>query len=165
MNWPKHDWHDCKRDGHVYGANPDRCLVCDGGLGGCVVCGQWEGMIVDYDRCPGVKPDTFDAMNTLLLYDDVAPVFRPATADDLHAGKYVVVFDGGAWQYPGKIVKVESDGRYRVAMLYDGSPSTLELLALEWAPGEPAIGVYDPGHATEALVRARVQTRTEKEDK
>ena len=49
-----HIWHDCKIHGHIPQASGS-CLACDGGLGGCVVCGQWEGDIEDQDVCPGQK--------------------------------------------------------------------------------------------------------------
>jgi len=50
----KHVWHDCKVHGHIQPAGEhSKCISCEGGLGGCVVCGQWEAQIEDV--CPGVK--------------------------------------------------------------------------------------------------------------
>lgn len=50
-----HVWHDCKVHGHVNARDEfgNGCVSCDGGLGGCVVCGQWEGQLED--TCPGAK--------------------------------------------------------------------------------------------------------------
>lgn len=49
-----HVWHDCKVHGHIRNAGEhSTCLSCEGGLGGCVVCGQWEAELQDV--CPGAK--------------------------------------------------------------------------------------------------------------
>lgn len=49
-----HVWHDCKKHGHVRPAGEDsQCVSCEGGLGGCVTCGQWEADIEP--TCPGPK--------------------------------------------------------------------------------------------------------------
>ena len=146
-NWPRHIWHDCAIHGCIgVGDDGGHCYACDGGLSGCVVCHAWEGDIVDPDRCIGVNPNTLAGIDRALTYHyHVAPVLRPAKADDLWVNKAVVVWDFGAWQYPGEVVAQE-EGRFRVRTLYDGDKEPA-LLALEWEPGVPALAVYDPYNA------------------
>ena len=49
-----HVWHDCKVHGHIRPAGEhSNCVSCEGGLGGCVVCGQWEADLQEV--CPGAK--------------------------------------------------------------------------------------------------------------
>lgn len=40
----QHVWHKCQKD---------RCYICEGGLGLCVVCGGFEGSLLTH--CPGFK--------------------------------------------------------------------------------------------------------------
>jgi hypothetical protein len=142
--WPPHVWHDCEIHGHV-GSDPDRCHACVGGLGGCVVCGQWEGEIVDGDRCLGREVDSVEGMEKALQYHhEVASVIRPATDDDLYPGKVVAVFDAGTWQYAGTVVVRGKQG-WEIRFPYDGG--SLEDVPLKWEYGVPAIGVYDPYNA------------------
>jgi hypothetical protein len=51
---PAHVIHQCARDGHgTYGEGEEGCPACDG-LSGCVVCGEWGGLMLPV--CPGVPP-------------------------------------------------------------------------------------------------------------
>jgi len=147
--WPAHVWHDCAVHGHPW-TSEGNCPSCDGGLGGCVVCGAWEGEIRDYDRCIGVNPtkaNTLEDLNVILDYHyGVAPILRPAKSDDMSVGLFVVVFDAGAWQYPGRIVAVVDATNARVRTPYDGDEGPA-LVPLEWEPGVPGLGVYDPMNA------------------
>jgi len=154
--WPAHVWHDCTVHGHVGGRHDEDggyaggCQSCDGGLGGCVVCGQWEGEIRDHGRCIGANPRrSLEGMDAALnYYYDVVPVLRPAKAGDdaLRVGGFIVVWDGGMWQYPGEISEVIDATNFRVRTPYDGIAGPM-MVPLEWEPGVPAIGVYDPMNA------------------
>ena len=142
--WPAHVWWDCARDGHSRTSENAYCTVC----------GQAEGEIVDPDLCPGVRDDSMEAMDTLIEYHySVVPVLRPATADDLHPGRFVVIFDAGVWQYPGKVLpgpRIPTPGKWEVENFY-GEKCEPDVLALEWVPGEPCLGVYAPYNAEPSL--------------
>jgi hypothetical protein len=143
--WPAHLWHDCSRDGHVGKTHADSmCMVCDGGLGGCILCGQWEGEIVHPSLCPGVPASSIENLQVLLRYHyEVAPVFRQALPGELRPGRLAVVFDLGAWQYPGRVLREEVWGsdRWLVECLY--APEALSVKR-EYGPNHPGLGVYDP---------------------
>ena len=156
VSWPAHVWHDCAIHGHVLSTG-ERCHSCDGGLGGCAICHQWEGDIVDQDRCIGVNPNTVNGIDKAMSYHyKVAPVLRPAKADDLFVGKPVVVWDFGAWQYPGEVVERVDATRFRVRLLHGETDAVVPLTrepsegAPRWPDGDssiPALAVYDPYNA------------------
>lgn len=147
--WPAHVWHDCSK----YGCSPSEynCLYCRGGLTACVVCGQAEGMIADYDKCPGpVSAETEARVRHLLRYhNEVAPLFRAAMQADyldrkIRNGSWLPVYrPSEGWCDVIKLTCATGTGLYcddipggRVG--YREGPD---------APTRPRLGVYDPYNA------------------
>lgn len=156
--FPLHVWHDCKIHGHVGGMRDEHgeysgsgCLSCEGGLGGCVVCGQWEGMIAFAEACIGFNPHDralpLDRLARVVEYHRrEAPVFRPARASDLHPGVFVTFRDEVGQLYPGRVVFRLYESIYKVEILRDGQVTQVEINRVR-DDGTVTLGVYDPGHA------------------
>jgi len=154
-NWKPHKWHDCREDGHVLGSTAGGCRVCDGGLSGCSVCAQWEGEIAHQHLCPGDVPnmrkhgddgEVVAAMHKLLRYHhQVAPIFRAATPADLESPRWIVVWDFGAWQYPGWCtgIKCPVTGKYVVVIYGNAHSVALEDID-EQGEKFPLLAIYNP---------------------
>lgn len=147
-SFPPHVWHDCRVHGHAGGERDESgvptgyaCLSCDNGLHGCAVCGQWEGMIRDQDRCIGANPNSADfdvrawGKAVLLYHRTVASVLRPALTNDLCVGLFVAVRDAGTWAYAGRISDIAGIWFISVAV-----PDLVDLGPLHVSE----LAVYDP---------------------